>query len=86
MSLGSKDENVQKYYHVPYDDVFEYVAVVVRARRHFHCLRRTLHRAIKSKVICVEFVFLFHLFLVNLSSLCPPLTQQSPKQSSLENF
>ena len=35
---------VQKYYHVSYDDVFEYVAVVVRARRHFHCLRPTLHR------------------------------------------
>ena len=46
---------VQKYYHVSYDDVFEYVAVVVRARRHFHCLRPTLHRK------C--FVNLFSFFL-----------------------
>ena len=31
-------------YHVPYDDVFEDVAVVVRARRHFFCLSLALQR------------------------------------------
>ena len=33
-------------YHVPYDDVFEDVAVVVRARRHFFCLSLALQRNI----------------------------------------
>ena len=46
---------IERYYHVPYDDIFEYVAVVVRARRHFCCLRATLHRKNQEEALSFSF-------------------------------
>ena len=46
---------IKRYYHVPYDDIFEYVAVVVRARRHFCCLRAALHRKNQEEALSFSF-------------------------------
>ena len=63
MNLHRKRQVIydNKYYHVSYDDIFEYVAVVVRARRHFRCLRATLHRKNQGEVLSFIFSNLYQI-------------------------
>ena len=82
----------RKSHHVPYDDVFEYVAVVVRARRHFHCLRPALHiiqEHVKIKKLFIDDSYklsLLHLYLMNMPSFFPLSHNSLPNSHLWKTF